>query len=338
MSRQAPYIKQHEQPNGPGDSRPTALQIIKDEGLEGKWAGKVVAITGCSPGGIGPETARAIHATGADIFILSRDLDKANAVATDILSSGTPGKVEVIKADLSSLESIREAAKELEKRSSKLHVLINNAAIMACPKGLTADGFESQIGTNHFGHFLLFQLLKPILIASSTPEFNSRVVAVSSLSHRTSPIQLDDLNFENTPYDAWKAYGQSKLANVLFANELDRRYSAQGVHALSVHPGVIETELQRYVPELRPHLKVGEVGKVSKNVQQGAATTVWAAVSNSLEGKGGVYLEDVSEALPAISDDMNLLSGHSPSAYDPETEKKLWVKSLELVGLGDDSA
>ncbi|KAK1968516.1 short chain dehydrogenase [Colletotrichum sublineola] len=339
MSRLAPYAEQHNNLTGPGDSRPTAIQIVEDQGLVGKWAGKVAIVTGCSPGGIGPETARALHVAGADVYITVRDVIKGEEVAKDILSDGKPGKVEVIELDLGSLESVRRGAKEFLGKSDRLNVLINNAGVMACPKGKTVDGFETQFGTNHLGHFLLFQLLKPALLASSTPDFNSRVVSVSSMGHRRGRIQFEDLNFHGAvEYDPWAAYAQSKLANILFANELDRRYGPSGLHALSLNPGGIQTPLQRHTAErMDALLKEPEIARCMKTPQQGAATSVWAAAAAELEGKGGKYLEDVAEAEEAAPEGWMARPGYVPSAYDPPTEKRLWTESLKLVGLEDDA-
>ncbi|OLN92160.1 Retinol dehydrogenase 12-like protein 1 [Colletotrichum chlorophyti] len=337
MSRLAPYTEQHKTFNGPGDARPTAIQIIEDQGLVGKWAGKVALVTGCSPGGIGPETARALHVAGADVYITVRDVAKGEEVARDILSDGKPGKVEVIKLDLGSLESVRQGAKEFLSKSDKLNVLINNAGVMACPRGKTAEGFETQFGTNHLGHFLLFNLLKPTLLASSTPAFNSRVVALSSLAHRDGVINFDDLNFDRTEYHDWSAYGQAKLANILFANELDRRYGAKGLHALSVHPGVIVSPLQRHRADFQEMMKSPAIAAFLKSTAQGAATSVWAATAKEWEGKGGRYLEDVSEAEAVPPDAPQGSPGYSKLAYDPPAEKRLWLESLKLVGLEDDA-
>ncbi|KZL65852.1 short-chain dehydrogenase [Colletotrichum tofieldiae] len=338
MSRLAPYAEQHKNITGPGDARPTAIQIVEDQGLVGKWAGKVAIVTGCSPGGLGPETARALHVTGADVYITVRDVVKGEEVAKDILSDGKPGKVEVIKLDLGSLESVRQGAKEFLSKSDKLNVLINNAGVMACPKGKTVDGFETQFGTNHLGHFLLFQLLKPTLLASSTPEFNSRVVSVSSSGHRQGRIQFEDFNFDHTvEYQPWAAYGQAKLANILFANELDRRYGSKGLHALSLMPGGIRTPLQRHTPELLKMLEDPDIAKWMKTPEQGAATSVWAAVAKEWEGKGGKYLDDVAEAEEVAPEGWTARPGYAPSAYDPPAEKRLWTESLKLVGLEDDA-
>ncbi|KAF6838281.1 putative short-chain dehydrogenase [Colletotrichum musicola] len=338
MSRLAPYLEQHKQMTGPGDARPTAIQIVQDQDLVGKWSGKVALVTGCSPGGIGPETARALHVTGADVYITVRDVAKGEQVAKDILSDDKPGKVEVIELDLGSLESVKKGAKEFLSKSDKLNVLINNAGVMACPKGKTADGFETQFGTNHLGHFLLFQLLKPALLAASTPEFNSRVVSVSSSGHRNGRIQFEDFNFDGeVEYHPWRAYGQSKLANIHLANEIDRRYGSKGLHALSLHPGGIETPLQRHSPELQAQIKLPEIQAFCKSTAQGAATSVWAAIAKELEGQGGKFLEDVSVAEQAPPNWTIADPGYVPAAFDPPTEKKLWTESLKMVGLQDDA-
>ncbi|KAH7153605.1 short-chain dehydrogenase [Dactylonectria macrodidyma] len=335
MSRIAPYAQQHLNVSGPGDSRPSALKIVEDQNLKGAWSGKVVLVTGCSPGGLGPEIARAMHATGADVFITARDIRNAEVVAEDILSDGKPGKVEILKLDLASLDAVREAARNFLKKSEKLNVLINNAGVMACPQGTTNDGFETQFGSNHLGHFLLFQLLGPTLLASSTPGFHSRVVSVSSVAHRNGSIQFDDFHFTKSEYDPWKAYGQSKLANIYFANELERRYGSQGLHGVSAHPGGIATPLQRHVPELGEAMRVPELAKTLKSTQQGAATIIFAGVSRELERKGGIYVEDCSEAVVTSSTSFDT-PGYSTEAFNPHAEKRLWEESLKMVGLGDD--
>lgn len=338
MTRLAPYAEQHDLKNvkGPGDARPGAVQIVQDQGLVDSpdWAGRVVLVTGCSPGGLGPETAKAIHLTGADVFITSRDLAKGQQVVDEILADGKPGKVEAIQMDLGSLASIRTAAADfLRKSGNKLNVLILNAGIMACPQGKTKDGFELQLGTNHLGHFLLFQLLKDALLASATPSFNSRVVVVASAAHRRGKIQFDDLNFEKTEYDPFGAYDQSKLANILFANELDRRYKSQGLRALSLHPGGILTPLTRYMPTVGDMKADPLLYSMLKDPAQGAATTVWGAVAKEWEGKGGVYLDEVAEGWLTPDDALYYHGGYAPQAFDPPAEKKLWDVSLELVGL-----
>ncbi|OCL14683.1 NAD(P)-binding protein [Glonium stellatum] len=326
------YAAVHVSTNGPGDARPTALQIVQDEGLEGKLQGKVALVTGCSSG-IGIETVRALAVAGATVYAAVRDLEKGKAALGDVLSSG---RVELLKLDLSSLSSVRECAKEFLAKSNTLNILINNAGIMACPEGRTVDGFEMQFGTNHLGHFLLFNLLKPTLLASSSPSFNSRVINISSTAHRYSQIHFDNISLEGE-YQPWIGYGQSKIANIYMANELDRRYGSKGLHALSVHPGGIVSGLQQYMPEEQlKQWDTPEVHAHMKSPAQGAATTVWAAISKEWEGKGGKYLQDCQVAEPVEEGYHQLSPGYEKYAYDPEKEKKLWKLSLEMVGLEDD--
>ncbi|KAI1393509.1 short-chain dehydrogenase [Hypoxylon trugodes] len=338
MVRIAPYAEQHKDPQGPGDARPTASRIIEDQGLVASpsWTGRVVLVTGCSPGGLGPEVARAIHLTGADVFITVRDVAKGKQVAEEILADGKPGKVEVIKIDLSSLESIKAGAEEfLRKSGNKLNVLINNAGIMACPEGKTKDGFDLQLGTNHLGHFYLFHLVKDALLASASPSFNSRVVSVSSAGHRPGKINFDDLNFERTEFNTWAAYNQSKLANVLFANELDRRFQSQNLRAVTTHPGGIMTPLARHMPSTAHIVGDPAIAKTLMTPAQGAATAVWAAVAKELEGKGGIYLDEVAVAELSPPDVPFYGGGYAAHAFDPPTEKRLWEESLKLTGLSE---
>jgi NAD(P)-dependent dehydrogenase (short-subunit alcohol dehydrogenase family) len=329
-------------PNGPGDSRPTALQIIKDEGLEGQLVGKVILVTGCSSG-IGIETIRALHATGATIFATVRDLSKGQTVIDEILTSTPSNKapIHLIKMELDSFDSVKAGAKEVLQKTNTLNILINNAGVMSTPEGRTKDGFETQFGTNHLGHFILFQLLKSVLLSSSTPSFPSRVVAVSSFGHRASEIRFHDLNFEKEKYDPWAAYGQAKTANIYFSNELERRYGPQGLHSTSLHPGSIATGLQQHMdPEVVKLMETPEVARWLKSPEQGAATSVYAAVSEEWKGKGGKYLSDCVEQGPvregsgsmSIGDD-----GYASWIYDEEKEVRLWKESLEMVGLKEDA-
>jgi NAD(P)-dependent dehydrogenase (short-subunit alcohol dehydrogenase family) len=185
------------------------------------------------------------------------------------------------------------------------------------------------------GHFYLFHLLKDVLAASATSDRASRVISVASAAHRYGRINLDDLNFDRTPYDPQAAYGQSKLANIHFANELDRRYQSQNIRAFSVHPGGIFTQITRFVPDLVNIDSDGDMAKTMKNPAQGAATQVWAATAPELDGKGGLYLDEVAEAELAPPDVAYYLGGYAAHAFDPPTEKRLWDVSLKLVGLSD---
>ncbi|KAK5124643.1 hypothetical protein LTR85_001356 [Meristemomyces frigidus] len=331
-----PYARQHAHPQGPGDARPTALQVVEDEGLVGKLNDMTIIITGCSAG-LGIETARALHATGAKLFLTVRNKEKGEAVIRDILRT-SPGKgsIELILMDLSDLSSVKAAAADFLSRSERLNVLIENAGVVACAESKTVDGFEMQMGTNHFGHFLFFQLLKPTLLKSSRSRFQSRVVKVSSSGHRVSPIRFHDMNFAKEGYQTWVAYGQSKTANVYLANSIERHYGAEGLHAHSLHPGsIFDTEALRHVTEQDIAMLGGTdaLKSVEKSITQGAATQVWAAVSTHLEGKGGVYLSDVGEAKPAADGELMGGPGYGPHAYDEEAEEKLWRLSYEAVRL-----
>jgi NAD(P)-dependent dehydrogenase (short-subunit alcohol dehydrogenase family) len=335
------YAASHMNTEGAGDKRPTALQVIKDEGLIGKLDGKVVLVTGASSG-IGAETARAIHATGATLFVTVRDLAKAQQVM-DLIQTGPGPKsnapVHAIEMRLDSLDSVRAAAETFLARSDKLNLLICNAGVMATPEGRTEDGIETQFGTNHLGHFLLFQLLKPALLAASTPQFESRVISVASSAHRLGVVRLDDLNFEKDAYNTWAAYGQSKTANIYFANELERRYGSRGLHAISLHPGIIQTNLSQYLPkELLEALATDQsLLKSMKSVPQGAATTIYAALSKEWEGRGGRYLSNLVEQEPADTTGNWMQSeiGYAPWIHDEEAAVELWQRSQRLVG--DDS-
>jgi len=284
--------------------------------------GKTIAVTGVSSG-LGVESARVLAKAGARVIGAARDLDKARAALEG-------SDVELVPLDLTSLASVRACAAAIDERAPRLDVLLNNAGIMACPRGATKDGFELQFGTNHLGHFLLTCLLVPKLVASAP----ARIVNLSSRGHLLSAVDLDDPNFARGDYDAWRAYGRSKSANVLFAVELDRRLRARGVRANAVHPGGIMTELGRHLtPEAIAEMRArfAARGPVTfKDVPHGAATQVWAAVSPELEGVGGRYLEDVRISEPARDESSS--SGYAAHAVDPEIAKSLWTLSEKLVG------
>ena len=271
------YAASHLNANGPDDARLTALQIVRDESLESELSDKTILITGCSSG-LGIETARALAATGATLFLTVRNPEKAKRALSDILSSD---HVHLLEMDLESLASIRAGAAAFLRQSSTLNVLITNAGVRHLPEGRTRDGFERQFGINHLGHFLLFNLLRSTLLASSTPSFHSRVVVLSSTAHRDGVIHFDDLQLRAPgAYTPRTAYGQSKLANVYMANEIERRYGASGLHGVSVHPGGIRTGLQKNGGGIWEFLSweiisnLRRVLKCVKSPAQGAATTV----------------------------------------------------------------
>jgi NAD(P)-dependent dehydrogenase (short-subunit alcohol dehydrogenase family) len=241
MSR---YSAAHETPRGPGDARPTALQIIQDEGLENALTDKVVFLVGTSAG-IGIETGRALAATGARLFLGARNIEKAKLACSDFLE---PGRVEIVQIDTSSFASVRKASAEVLSSADKLNVLINNAGIMMCPEAKSEDGFELQLATNYLGPFLLYKLLEKRLLESASPKWPSRVVNVSSSAHHASGIHFDNINLTGE-YDALKAYGQSKTAMIYMTNQIDRLYGSKNLHAVSVMPGGIMTNLQQYFPE-----------------------------------------------------------------------------------------
>ena len=305
-----------------------------DEVLQGvDLRGKHVLVTGASAG-LGVETARALAAHGASVVGAVRDLDKARG-ATGVVreQAAAGGKLELVELDLASLVSVRACADALVAAGKPFDIVIANAGVMACPKGQTADGFETQFGTNHLGHFVLVNriasLMKP----------GSRLVNLASSGHRFSDVDLDDPGFESTKYTEFGAYGRSKTANVLFAVEFDRRHKASGVRATAVHPGGIQTELGRH---MTPEVLKGLMDSINanqpagappfkfKSIPQGAATSVWAGVVASADAVGGRYCEDCHVAV--ITEDPKIRSGVRAYALDADHAKALWAKSEEMVG------
>lgn len=266
------------------------------------------------------------------MYLGVRDLEKGKEALKEVLE---PGRVELLEMDIGSMESVRAAAETLLSKSTQLNVLVNNAGIMACPEVKTVDGFESQLAINYLGHFLLYKLLEQTLLSSSTSEFQSRVVNVSSAGHHMSPVILNNINLDGE-YEAWKAYGNAKTACIWMTNEIERRYGTKGLHGLSLMPGGIATGLQRHVdPETLKLWGSSEPArKYGKSPAQGAATTIRAAFGKEWEGKGGVYLEDC-QAAGTIPEGGTLAVGVAPHAFDPEGEKKLWALSLKMLSLSD---
>lgn len=322
------YAAAHISPAGPGDARPTALQIIEDEQMRGKLTDKVIFITGCSSG-LGIETARALSATGATLYLTARNLDKARATLGDILENE---RVHLLEMDLNSLHSVRDCVASFFSKSSTLNILICNAGVMIPPEGSTKDGFETQFGTNHLSHFLLTHLFKDTLIASKTPTMSSRIIMLSSSGHRTSEVQFDGFNF-TTGYDAWKAYGQSKTAMIWTANEIERRFGSEGLHAYSLNPGMIASGLQKHVTDdiMKEWSNVQGLQEVFKSTEQGAATTVWAAVAQVLEGQGGKYLEDCQVVGPLAANAGPLEPGYASWIPDSEKARRLYELPLKLI-------
>ena len=294
--------------------------------------GRTVIVTGGATG-IGIETARALAEQGADVVIAARKPDLAQAAVDDIAKTAK-GKVSWEMLDLSSLDSVREFARRWGERP--LHILINNAGVMACPQDYTADGLEMQIGTNHFGHYLLAVLLAPALEAGAKAAGKpSRVVSLSSIGHRRSGVTFDDPHFRNRPYDKWEAYGQAKTANSLFAVAFDERFKDRGIRANAVMPGGIMTPLQRHMSreEMQAMGWINEKGELRAGFntpEQGASTSVWAAIGDELEGKGGLYLENCAQAVPWNADQP--WAGVMPHALDKAAADRLWAMSQETTG------
>ncbi len=301
--------------------------------------GKRILVTGVSAG-LGVETARALVAHGADVVGAARDLDKAKRATADVTAAAAEsgGSLELIEVDLASLKSVRAAADKLLADGRLFDVVIANAGVMATPSGKTKDGFETQFGTNHLGHFVFVNRIAKLI------KKGGRLVNLSSAGHRFSDVDLNDPGFETTPYDPFVAYGRSKTANILFAVEFDRRHRDRGVRATAVHPGGIMTELGRYMPDgalqawvqqvQEQRAAAGEPPFEFKSIPQGAATSVWAGVVASADEVGGKYCEDchVAELIPADSKLSAISAGVRGYALDPDKAKALWKKSEELVG------
>jgi NAD(P)-dependent dehydrogenase (short-subunit alcohol dehydrogenase family) len=299
-------------------------------------SGRRILVTGVSAG-LGVETARVLAAHGAQVVGAARDLAKAERATEAVRAEAAHGGgLELVELDLASLASVRACADALVADGRPFDLVIANAGVMATPFGKTADGFETQFGTNHLGHFVLVnriaRLMKP----------GSRLVNLSSAGHRFSDVDLGDPNFERTEYAPFVAYGRSKTANVLFAVEFDRRHKAEGVRATAVHPGGIQTELGRY---MTPDVMQGLLDNLArsqpegapafewKTIPQGAATSVWAGVVAPADAVGGRYCEDchVAEVVQG-GPDLAIRGGVRGYALDPERAKALWAKSEEMVG------
>jgi NAD(P)-dependent dehydrogenase (short-subunit alcohol dehydrogenase family) len=313
----------------PFGARTTAREVAVGHNL----AWKSVIVTGASSG-IGVETARAFAEIGAVVTLAVRDVEAGERVAESINATATGPAATVARCDHADLNSVRSFADAWGGKP--VHILVNNAGVMACDLAYTAQDLEMQIGTNHFGHSLLTLLLAANLEKGGKLGRTARVVQLTSGGHRGSGMRWDDVHFRATPYDRWEAYGQSKTANVLFAVEFSKRFADRGVTANAVHPGGIRTPLQRHVtPEERKRLGWPPADQVSPNmktVEHGASTSVWAALGPELEGIGGLYLEDCAQALPAKEGQAS--GGVWPWALDTEEAERLWALTRETVGEG----
>jgi NAD(P)-dependent dehydrogenase (short-subunit alcohol dehydrogenase family) len=301
--------------------------------------GRRILVTGVSAG-LGVETARSLAGHGAHVVGAARDLAKAKAATAQVRkdAASNAGSLELVELDLASLKSVRACADQLLEKGESFDVVIANAGVMATPFGKTADGFETQFGTNHLGHFVLVNRIASLI------RDGGRLINLSSAGHRYSNVDLGDPNFERTPYEPFLAYGKSKTANVLFAVAFDKRHRDRGVRAAAVHPGGIRTELGRHaepgriekvIEELNRQLAAQGKGPFQwKSIPQGAATSVWAAVVAPANEIGGQYCENchVGHIVPDDAPITVVSEGVRGYALDPNNAEALWKKSEELVG------
>ncbi len=298
----------------------TALEVVEGVDLSGRRA----VVTG-GASGIGVETVRALATAGAQVTIAARDLDAGQRVASSLITATGNKKISVARLDLASQESVKAFARNWD---GPLHLLINNAGVMATPLTRTPEGWELQFATNHFGHFTLTRGLFNSLRAEG-----ARVVNVSSSAHLMGDVVFDDIHFETREYERWEAYGQSKTANILFGIEAGRRWTAEGITMNALMPGSIATNLQRHLTreELQERIRLsgGAATRRMKTPEQGAATTLVVATSPLLEGLSGRYFENCDEALPSTG---GVLSGVAAYAQDSEAAAQLWKVSEETLG------
>jgi NAD(P)-dependent dehydrogenase (short-subunit alcohol dehydrogenase family) len=314
-------------------ARTFGAESTADEVLEGiDLSGKRVLVTGVSAG-LGVETARSLVAHGASVVGTARDLTKARHALDDAFSHKlSDAPVDLVEMDLASLGSVRKAATDLLARANRFDAIIANAGVMACPQGKTKDGFETQFGTNHLGHFVFVNRLVPLLNPGA------RIAVLSSAGHQISDVDLDDPNFERTPYQPFTAYGRSKTANILYAVALDSKLKGRGIRATALHPGGIQTELGRHLtPELIAQMmeRVNRAATTSgtqfrfKTVPQGSATSVWSSFVASADSVGGRYCEDCHVC--EINDDPNSRVGVRSYALNLDRATALWLKSESMA-------
>ena len=310
-------------------ARSSALEVV-----DGLWlAGRSAIVTG-GASGLGLETSRALASAGAHVTLAVRNLAQGEAAATAIRSEFPQAQLGVAHMDLSDLASVRQFATNWMTSCGALDILVNNAAIMACPLTRTALGWEAQFATNHLGHFALTSALLPALKNAAQATGDARVVSLSSSGHKISGVDFDDIHYAQRDYNKWKAYGQAKSANALFALGMHVKFAAGGITANAVHPGGIMTGLQKFLPleEMRAlgWLKADDTPlDIFKTPPQGASTSVWAATAPQLKGHGGLYLEDCQQGLPA--EPTNRISGYSPHIADVAAALQLWEVSEALL-------
>ena len=300
-------------------------QSTTDEVVHGvDLSGKTALITGASSG-LGFETARSLARVGARVIITARSEEKVATSRDDLLEAVPGADISTLVLELSELDQVRSAAAELLAGESRIDLLINNAGIMACPLERTREGCELQFGTNHIGHFLFTCLIAPALKAAPAP----RVINLSSAGHKYAAVDFDDPHYNEREYDKWNAYGQAKTANIWFSLGLTKR----GIPSNAVHPGAIMTNLGRHMTEDDMKAfgsQAHESGFEFKSVERGAATSVWAATSAELEGRGGLYLEDCQIGEPVT--ESNPTAGYTDYALDEAAAERLWILSEDIVG------
>jgi NAD(P)-dependent dehydrogenase (short-subunit alcohol dehydrogenase family) len=312
-------VSEHARITTPFTAESTATEVIDGIDLTGRRA----IVTG-GASGIGIETARALAGAGAEVTLAVRNTDAGQATADDIIASTGSKQVLVAPLDLADQSSVAAFTAAWE---GPLHILVNNAGIMASPLMRTPQGWEMQFATNHLGHFALTTGLHAALAAAG----DARVVSVSSSGHLRSPVVFSDIHFREREYEPFAAYGQSKTANVLFAVEVTRRWAGEGITANALMPGAIRTNLQRYVTDeelarLRAQMGASQVSW--KTPEQGAATSILVATSPLLDGVGGRYFEDCNEAEP---NQPGTRRGVAAYALDPEAATRLWEVSAETL-------
>src|SRR6201990_1910186 len=320
---------------GPFGATSTTEDVLGGVDLHGKR----ILVTGVSAG-LGVETARSLAAHGAHVIGTARDIAKAKAATTEVSreAAANGGAFRLHELDLASLKSVRCSADALVREGQPLDVVIANAGVMATPFGRTADGFETQFGSNHLGHFVLVNRIRPLIPAGG------RLINLASAGHRFSNVDLEDPNFERTPYEPFVAYGRSKTANILFAVGFDERHRQRGIRAAAVHPGGIYTELGRHLLPGQLESRIEQMNKdlaaegkplfQPKTVPQGAATTVWAGMVALPDEIGGKYCENCYVG-HTVADDVMISAiseGLRGYALDPANAAALWEKSEAMVG------
>ncbi len=304
-------------------ARSTALEVVAGLKLQGRRA----IVTG-GASGLGLQTSRALAQAGAELTLAVRNRAQGEAAAEMLTAQSGNPQVQVALLDLADLASVQRFANDWGQ--APLHILINNAAIMACPLTRTAQGWEAQFATNHLGHFTLTTALLPALLRGAP----SRLVCLSSSGHKIAGVDFDDIHFERREYNKWRAYGQAKSANALMSLGVHLRHGTDGITTNAVHPGGIMTGLQKFLPleEMRAlgWLKADDTPlDIFKTPEQGASTSVWAATAPELQGHGGLYLEDCRQGVPAAPE--NRVSGYSPHIMSAEGAERLWEMSQQML-------